>query len=33
VQSFVDQASLKAIDIGFDLQPVSITATASCCAT
>jgi two-component system sensor histidine kinase TctE len=25
VQSFVDQAALKAIDIGFDLQPVSIT--------
>jgi two-component system sensor histidine kinase TctE len=25
IQSFVDQASLKAIDIGFDLRPVSIT--------
>jgi two-component system sensor histidine kinase TctE len=25
VQSFVDQASLKAIDIGFDLEPVTIT--------
>ncbi|HEX5341017.1 MAG TPA: HAMP domain-containing sensor histidine kinase [Duganella sp.] len=25
VQSFVDQASLKAIDIGFDLQPVTIS--------
>ena len=25
IQSFVDQASLKSIDIGFDLQPVSIT--------
>ncbi|NGZ84964.1 sensor histidine kinase [Duganella aceris] len=24
IQSFVDQASLKAIDIGFDLRPVSI---------
>jgi len=25
IQSFVDQASLKAIDIGFDLRPVTIT--------
>lgn len=25
IQSFVDQASLKAIDIGFDLQPVTIS--------
>jgi two-component system sensor histidine kinase TctE len=25
VQSFVDQASLKAIDIGFDLEPVTIS--------
>jgi two-component system sensor histidine kinase TctE len=25
IQSFVDQASLKSIDIGFDLQPVTIT--------
>jgi two-component system sensor histidine kinase TctE len=25
IQSFVDQASLKAIDIGFDLQPTPIT--------
>nr|WP_308600660.1 HAMP domain-containing sensor histidine kinase [Massilia sp. Dwa41.01b] len=33
VQTFVERAAVKEIDLGFELEPAPVRATSSCCAT